>query len=132
MNAAFELVRPSPAAGALLLVRPRRPGARDAADRTVSDVVQRVVGDVVRGDVVPHGTLVPARERMHLPDAVALRVLQLRRSGPRRRLASPDSRDPSVVRLERADERLHLADVATAVAVALPEVRPFLLVLLGD
>ena len=40
--------------------------------------------------------------------------------------------DPGVVRLERLDERLDLADVAAAVGVALPEVRPLGAVLLGD
>src|SRR5215210_7096900 len=99
VDAAFELVRPGPAARPLLLVGPDRARARDAADRTVSGVVQPVVRDLVDRDVAPDALLVPVGKRMDLPDAVALRPLHLRRSGAARRLVAADARDPGLVRL---------------------------------
>src|SRR5579885_3162091 len=123
VDAALELVRVGPAACALLLVRRRRPRAGDAADRAVAGVVERVVRDLVDDDVRPDALLVPVGDRVELPDAVALRPLQLRRPGAARRLVAADAGDPGVVGLERADQRLDLPDVAAAVGVALPEVR---------
>ena len=64
---------------ALLLVRPRRPGAGHAADRAVAGVVQRVVGDLVGHDVAPDVLLRPVRERLDLPHAVAVGTLELLR-----------------------------------------------------
>ena len=50
------------------------PGARDgavrAADRRVALVVERVVGQVVLGDVAPHVLVRPVRERVELPALV--------------------------------------------------------------
>src|SRR4029453_18653581 len=132
MNAALELVGARPPAGALLLVETGRPRTGDAADRTVPDLVQRVVGDVVRVDVAPHVLLGPVRQGLDLPDAVAIRTLDLPGVRARGRLLPPDARDPGVVGLERLDQRLDLADVAAAVGIRLPEVRPLDLVLLGD
>ena len=79
VNAALELVRARPATGALLLVRGRRPGARNAPDRAVPRVVQRVGGYLVDVDVRPHPLLVPVCERVDLEDLVPLRPLHLRR-----------------------------------------------------
>src|SRR5215217_148839 len=134
MDAAFELVRAGPAPRALLLVETGRARARNAADRTVSNVVQRVVGNLVDLDVRPDPLLVPVGEGMDLPDAVAVGPLHLGRIGAAGRLVSADAGDPGVVRLEYPQERLHLADVAAAVGIALPQVRPLLPVLLrhGD
>src|SRR4051812_21503647 len=132
VNAALELVRAGPAPGALFLVGARRPRARNAPDRPIPDVVQRVVGNLVDGDVRPDALLVPVGERMELPDAVALRPLHLRRGRTRGRLVAADARDPALVRLQDAKQRLDLADVAAAVRVALPEIRPLAPVLLGD
>src|ERR1051325_7610206 len=131
MDAAFQLVGAGPAAGALLLVRRDRPGARDAADRPEADIVERVVRDLVDADVGPDALLVPIGEREELPDVVALRPLQLRGRRAARRLVAADPGDPRVVGLERVQQRLHLADMAAAVRVGLPEVRAFLPVLLG-
>src|SRR5215212_4568952 len=64
MNPALELVGAGPAAGPLLLVGARRPRAWNAADRAVADAVQRVVWDLVHGDVRPHSLLVPVGEWM--------------------------------------------------------------------
>src|SRR5262245_18878883 len=126
MDPALELVGAGPAARALLFVLGDRPGAGDAADRAVARLVQRVEGNLVHLDVGPDALLVPVRERVHLPDAVALRPLQLRRLGAARRLVAADARDPGAVGLERRQQRLDLADLAAAIRVALPEVRPLL------
>ena len=132
VDPALELVRAGPAARPLLLVRRDRPGAGNAADRAVARLVERVVGNLVHLDVGPDALLVPVGERVHLPDAVPLRPLELRRLGAARRLVAADARDPGVVRLERREQRLDLADVTAPVGVALPEVRPLLAMLLGD
>src|SRR5438034_6685678 len=132
MDAAFELVRARPAAGALLLVRARRAGARDAADRAVAGVVERVVRNLVDLDVGPDPLLVPVGERVHLVNAVALGPLDLRRPRAARRLVPANARDPRVVRSQRGDERLDLADVAAAVRIALPQVRALRAMLLRD
>jgi hypothetical protein len=42
------------------------------------------------------------------------------------------ARDPGIVRVQRLEQRLDLADVAAAVGARLPEVGPLALVLLGD
>src|SRR6266487_524128 len=132
VNATFELVRAGPAAGALLFVGRGRPGAGDAADRAVAGLVQRVVRDLVDLDVGPDALLVPVGEGVELPDAVAVRPLQLRGRRPARRLVAADARDPGVVRTKRLEQWLDLADVATAVRVAFPEIRALALVLLRD
>src|SRR5919202_3757733 len=114
VDAALELVRAGPAACALFLVGRRRPGAGNAADRAVARLVQRVVRDLVHLDVGPDALLVPVRERVELPDVVALRPLQLRRAGAAWRLVAPDAGDPAVVGAQRLEERLDLADLAAA------------------
>src|SRR5439155_3748172 len=115
MDAAFERVGAGPAAGALLFLWPGRTRARDAADRAEADVVERVVRDLVDGDVGPDALLVPIRERMQLPDVVALRPLHLRRGRAARRLVAADPGDPRLVGLERLPQRLDLAAAAAAV-----------------
>src|SRR5215212_8921261 len=132
MDSTFDLVRARPAAGALVLVRHDRARARDAADRRVADVVQRVVRNLVYVHVRLHALRVPVDERLDLPDAVALRPLDAPRVLPRQRLLAADPGDPGVVGRERALERLNLAKVAAAVGIALPEVRPLLRMLLRD
>src|SRR5882724_6523334 len=132
VNATFELVRAGPAAGALLLVGRGRPGAGNAADRAIARLVQRVVRNLVDLDVGPDALLVPVGERVEFPDAVAVRPLQLRRRRAARRLVSADAGDPAVIRFERLQQWLDLADVAAAVRVAFPEIRALALVLLGD
>src|SRR6188508_1050164 len=80
---------PSPP-GALLLVRGRRTGAWNAADRAVPRVVQRIGGYLVHLDVRPHPLLVPVRKRVDLEDLVALRPLHLRRVDAARGLIAAD------------------------------------------
>src|SRR3954447_17018555 len=132
MNAALELVRAGPTARPLFLVGVDRPRARDAPDRPIAHVVQQVVRNLVDLNIGPNSLLVPVRERMDLPDAVALRPFELRRLRPARRLVPADAGDPGVVGLERAQKRLDLPDVAAAVGVALPQVRALGAMLLGD
>src|SRR5215213_4738172 len=126
MDATFDLVRAGPAAGALVLARDDRARARDAADRRVADVVQRVVRDLVHEHVRLDALRVPVHERLDLPDAVALRPLDAPRVLARQRLLAADPGDPGVIRRERPLERLDLAQMAAAVGVALPQVRPLL------
>src|SRR5437868_5083753 len=132
VNPALDLVRVGPASRALVLVAAHRPRARDAADGRVARVVQRVVRDLVDVDVRVHALRVPVDERLDLPDVVALAELDALRVLAREALLAADAGDPRVEILQRALERLHLAHVAAAVGVRLPQVRPLLLVLLGD
>src|SRR5439155_21721733 len=115
------LVGMLPAAGALVLGAGDRPRTRDAADRRVARVVQRVVRDLVDVDVRLHALGVPVDDRLDLPDAVALGPLDLLRVGARQGLLAADAGDPGVVAGQRALERLDLADPAAAVRVGLPQ-----------
>src|SRR5207247_5675524 len=115
VNATFELVRAGPAAGALLLVWRGRPGTGNAADRAIARLVQRVVRNLVDLDVGPDALLVPVGERVELPDAVAVRPLQLRRRRAARRLVAADAGAPAATRFERVQQWLDLPDVAAAV-----------------
>src|SRR5262245_42097244 len=122
VDAALELVRARPATCPLLLVRPDGPRAGDTADRAVPRVVERVVRDLVDGDVRPDPLLVPVGERVELPDPVLLGANHLRRARAAGGLVATDARDPRLVGLQRLEQRLDLAHVAAAVRVALPEV----------
>src|ERR1700719_291954 len=79
VDAALGLVEPGPPA----LPAIARKGARLAADRGVTAIVQRVVGQVVAEDVAPQILFIPVGKRVDLPDAVGLVALELgrRRSG---------------------------------------------------
>src|SRR5215207_4735053 len=117
VDAAFELVRAGPAACALVLAGVHRPRAVDAPDRGVALVVQRVVGDLVDGEIRVDVLRAPVDERLDLPHAVALRPLDLLRVRARRGLLAPDAGDPGTVAGERALEGLDLADPAAAIGV---------------
>src|SRR5919108_3962125 len=101
VDAALELAAPGPPAGALVLAHADRPRARDATDRRVTGIVQRVVRNLVHVDVRLDALGVPVDERLHLPDAVALRPLDLLRARARRRLLAANARDPRVEAGER-------------------------------
>src|SRR6266571_4223337 len=126
VDAALELVRAGPASRALVLTRADGTRARDAADRRIARVVQRVVGNLVHVDVRLHALRVPVDERLDLPDAEALRPLDLLGVRASRALLAPNPCDPRVVRLEGTLEWLDLADVAAAIRIALPQIRPLL------
>src|SRR5262249_24464993 len=121
VDATLELVAPGPAPRTLVLARLHGTRARDAADRRVARVVQRVVRNLLDADVRLDALRIPVDERLHFPDAVALRPLDLLGVRARRRLLATDARDPRVVLGERALERLDLADVTTAVRLGLPQ-----------
>src|SRR6476620_6720763 len=123
MDAAFELVRPGPPSGTLVLAGKNRARAGDAADRRIARVVQRVVGNFVDVDVRLDALRVPVHDGLDLPDPVALGPLDALRVGPCQSLLAADAGDPRVVRRERTLERLDLADVTAAVRVGLPQVR---------
>src|SRR5919199_4264031 len=106
VDAALKLLRAGPAARALVLAGADRPCAGDAADRRVAAVVQRVVRDLVDVDVGVDALGLPVDERLDLPDAVALRPLDLLRVRARRALLAADAGDPRVEVGERALERL--------------------------
>src|SRR5919197_2766854 len=91
VDAALELVGAGPAARALLLARADGTGARDAADRRVARVVQRVVRDLVHVDVGVDALRVPVDDRLDLPDAVALAPLDLPRAGAGGALLAADA-----------------------------------------
>ena len=77
-------------------------GAVRAADRRVALVVERVVGQVVLGDVAPHVLVRPVRERVELPALVLGVPGELGRAGARRRLVAAQAGDPGVDVGERA------------------------------
>src|ERR671937_2783775 len=115
VDPALELPGAGPAARPLVLACADGPRARDAADRRIAVVVQRVVRDLVHVDVRVDALRVPVDERLDLPDAVALAPLDLLCIRARRRLLAADPRDPRVEAAQRALERLDLAKVAAAV-----------------
>src|SRR5436305_13717426 len=82
MQAAFGPVLSGPSS----LTAGARLGARDAADRVVAPVVQRVVRQLVLGDVPPHIAVAPVRQRVDLPAAVGLVPLELGGAGAGARL----------------------------------------------
>src|SRR5918995_5098059 len=120
-EAALELVRAGPAAGTLVLAHRHRTRAVNAPDRRVAAVVQRVIRNLVHGDVRVDALCVPVDEGLDLPDAVALGPLDLLRVRARVGLSASNAGDPRVVAGERALERLDLADRAAAVDVLLPQ-----------
>src|SRR5436190_4944720 len=121
VDAALQLVAPGPAPRPLVLVGADGARARDAADRRIARVVERVVRNLVHVYVRLDALRVPVDERLHLPHAVALGPLDLLRAGTRGGLLAPDARDPCVIAGKRALERLDLANVAAAVRLRLPQ-----------
>ena len=133
MDAALQLVRARPAPARSSSSGRDRPRARDAADRTVAGVVQRVVRDLVHLEYRPRLAFRPSRRA-----GAASR----RRSAPTTR----SSASPRGSATGRAGSRRSRRRTARAPAIsgstlrtwqqrsgfALPEVRPLALVLLGD
>src|SRR5207248_8836123 len=121
-EAALELARPPPPAGALV----GRPalggsGAGDAPDRRVSVVMQRVVRDSMPPDVAPDVAARPVGERLDLDDAAALVQLDFAWVLASCRLFAPNSRYPRIRTIERQTQRGDLADAAAGVRIPLPE-----------
>src|SRR2546421_1817098 len=109
VDPAFELVAAGPPPGAFVFAGGDGTRARNAADRRIALVVQRVVRNLVDVDVRLDALRVPIHDRLHLPHAVPVRPLDLLGLRARRRLLASDPRDPRVVSGERAFERLDLA-----------------------
>src|SRR5204863_6098178 len=91
------------------------------ADRVVAAVVQRVVWQPARADVLPAALVAPVGERAHLPELVLLVPTELGCFGPRRRLVAADAGDPGVELAERPHERCDLRDGEIEVGLRLPE-----------
>src|SRR5438874_1359663 len=72
VDAALELVRAGPASRALVLAADDGTRARNAADRGIPLIVERVVRNLVHVNVGLHALGVPVDDRLHLPDPVAL------------------------------------------------------------
>src|ERR1700722_17119901 len=117
VQAAFGLGLARPSAGSLVVALVDGPGAGPAADRGISLVVERVVGDVVGHDKRPDVALGPLQERVDLHE-VELRVptdnVRLR---PVSGLVGADGGDPGVVAFDGLPERQDLAIPAASVGV---------------
>src|SRR2546421_109700 len=121
VDPALELAGAGPPARAFLLALADGAGARDAADRRVARVVQRVVRNLVDVHIGVDALGVPVGERLDLPDPVALAPLHLPRAGAGRALLAADARDPGVIAGERPLERLDPPGRAATIPIGLPE-----------
>ncbi len=106
--------------------------ADHAADAAIALVVELVVRQIVLADVVPQLPLGPVGQRRKLEHLAPgdRRIDRLRRLRTRVRLVLAQSRDPDVHRLERADVRLHLANLAAIFLLGLAVEEQVLAVLL--
>src|SRR5437763_11613726 len=109
VNPALDLVRAGPAS----VAAGAGPGAGGAADRGISLVVQRVVGELVLVDVAPQVLLAPVGQRIHLPDSALLVTLELGRRRPRGGLLPANAGDPGVYVVQRPLQGVDL-DLAAA------------------
>src|SRR5215207_5020788 len=117
MEAALDPVRPGTAA----VAAGARHGAVRAADGREALVVQRVVRNVVLGDVAPHVLLAPIGERGGLPLAVGRVPAELGGVRARGGLVAPQPGDPGVHLVERPLERPDLAHPAAGVGIRRPQ-----------
>src|SRR5437763_13449492 len=80
VDAALALVESRPAARTLVFAGTGHSRARPAANAAVAAIVQRIVGNSVRLDVIPHRLAFPIRHRIRLQDvkiAQHIEVIQL-------------------------------------------------------
>src|SRR3954471_22794029 len=117
MDAALGLVGADPTSFAAF----SGAGRVRVADRVVAAVVQRVVGQPARADVLPAALLAPVGERARLPELVLLVPTELRCVGPRRGLVAAGAGAPGVEPAECAYERCDLRDREIEVGLRLPE-----------
>jgi hypothetical protein len=94
-----------------------------APDTGVALVMERIVGDVVRPDVVPYLLPIPVSERIDLKQSELGIPVELPRVGAGRGLVATDTRDPGIELAEFLSERLDFADAAALVGLAAPEGR---------
>src|SRR6266568_3369994 len=110
------LLFPPPASGAHVLARNRWTCAGRAADRAVALVVERVVRNITGANDRPHLVLAPVGERVELHDAVRRVVFLQLELGAGDGLVAALAGDPGFLAFERARKRLHLSDMAAALA----------------
>src|SRR5205823_8621564 len=82
---------------------------RNAPDRVVAPIVERVIRYVVLGDVAPYVLLSPVRQRVHLPEPVQLVPVDLGRARSLRVVLAPQPGDPGVDSRKRLSQRHDLA-----------------------
>ena len=109
---------PPPAPGPEILAQGDGASAGGAADAGVEPVVQRVVGDLPAGDVVPDVAPAPVGQRVVLEQALALEfsAVDQRHIGARARLLAAQAGHPGLLAGQRAGQRRHLADAAAGLA----------------
>src|SRR3984957_11094776 len=120
MQAAFARIRvlPPPAAGAVVLSGLGGAGTRRTADARIAAIVQRAVVQLVAVYVAPDVGLRPVQQRADLRQAGLLVLVDRLRCGALLGLFVPHARHPGAVSTHGPDERLDLADLAAADALA--------------
>src|SRR5262245_17262177 len=132
VQAALLLLRPGPAAGAVVAALLHGGGARPATDARVALVVKRVVRHVVVNDELPDVVLGPPQERVHFHE-VELGVPLDHASGMAvLGLVAANSADPRGVSLNRPAQGHDLAVVAALVRAVDVERAAVLALVLGD
>src|SRR5262249_28129510 len=94
------------------LARLDRPGAGRATDAGIAFVVQRVVRQLARADVLPHLLFAPVEERTDFVKPVPVVPLEGLALRARGRLLPPHARHPGPITRDGAFERLDLAHAA--------------------
>src|SRR3712207_2978844 len=113
MQTAFRFSRAAPATRARVFADADGRRAGHAADRSVAQVVERVVGHVVLDDVPPHVARRPSGQRVDLDEPELRVALDDRGPGARGSLLAPDGRDPGAETRQHLAQRLDLAQTAT-------------------
>src|SRR5581483_9805588 len=117
VQTSFFFGRACPAAGAIVFAFADGAGAQPAADARVALVVERIVGNVVIGDELPHVLLGPVQERVYLDEAELGVPLHQRRPGAVLRLVLADGTDPRLVALHRPAQGQVLAIEAALIGI---------------
>src|SRR5256714_1610199 len=114
MQTAFARLRllPPPAAGTAALAGLNRAGAWGAPDARKLAIVEPIVRQAPRADVLPHLGLGPIEQRAHLVQAMLRVPLQRLAAGASRRVLAAHTRDPAAVAGDRAFEGLHFTNAA--------------------
>src|ERR1700735_4857975 len=115
MDAALDLAPPAPTASPLVLARPDRARAWQAADGGKALGDQRMSGQSSVGNIFQYVARTPADERVDL-DPLALRFEQ-RPGRARRTLETLAPGDPSVKPFHSLGERPDLTNLAAAVRI---------------
>jgi hypothetical protein len=108
---------PPPAPGTRVFSRLHRARAGRASYAAESAIVQRVVGNVMRADVVPHLFLAPVEKRTNLVDAELGVPTDRLHFAPGHALVPAQAADPRVHRAEHFAQRPQLAHFAAGLAL---------------